>query len=124
MTPSSFRGDSGPKRASSGARLVDARALAAHAGIDFEVNGKRTGAQPGGVRGGFKIVDLRGFPDDRVSRCWTTASPWPGKTPAMTMMRASGHSARAATPSSTLVTPIQRAPARTTAGAQRASEWP
>ena len=52
------------------------------------------------------------------------AGPWPGKIPPITSTRASGQSFRAARPSSTLVMPSQRAPARTAAGAQRPSEWP
>ena len=54
----------GPEAREEWGKVVEADALAAHAGIDFKVNGKGASAQPGGVCGGFKIVELRGLPGD------------------------------------------------------------
>ena len=130
ITPSSLSGDAGVKRAKQRRKTIRARALAAHAGVDFQMNGNQSGRNARGVRSRLKLVKLPRLP--RNGGQPVADRPRPGREKRRRWPECAAHSARytvrdsarAATPSSTLVTPSQRAPARTAAGAQRASEWP
>ncbi len=90
-------------------------------------------ASPRTARRRFQLIELPRLPRHGRQFVAHHVRALPGKTPLMTRISRIRTSARAATPSSTLVTPSQRAPARTTAGAQmlqrsvrrhRPSQWP
>jgi len=60
-----FEGRLGTKSREERGEIFEACPLAAHTGVDFEVDWKGAGTQSGGARSGIKIVDLRGLPDVR-----------------------------------------------------------
>ena len=57
-----LEGRLGAKPREEGSKSVEICALTAHAGVDFEMDGKGADAQVGGMGGGFQVVDLREFP--------------------------------------------------------------
>ena len=119
---SSLAGDPGMKPSQHGEKRRRVDALAAHACVDFNRTGKEPDRAPAPRPAASSSSRCHGSHATAVSRSATSVAAWPGKIPPIIRTRTSGHRARAATPSSTEVTPSQPAPARTAAGAQSASE--
>ena len=69
---------------------LETRTLAAHAGIDFEMNRQGAGLQSRRSRGGFKVIQLRRLPNNSGKSVLNDGCPWPGTTPPMTTIRVSG----------------------------------
>jgi len=62
-------GEAGEKRGQAG----KAGALAAHAGVDFKLDGERADTEVGGTRGGLEHVEMAGSQTTGVRRCSTMA---------------------------------------------------